>query len=135
MDCETFQDSAPYRSTSRTLLLKILNLVSNFWKNKFYFQHFIHFKRFGGKGGGAPPPPPTPAPSLATVLWIQTLAFTKAKGLRAVQSLISMCARTSSLLRHFNTGTPPVPPTGSQKDLVKGEALRLLRTNSSKKNI
>ena len=37
--------------------------------------------------------------------WIQTLAFTKAKGSRAIQSL--MCARTSNLLKHFNTGTSP----------------------------
>ena len=28
MDCDTFQDSAPYRRTPRTLLLKILSLVS-----------------------------------------------------------------------------------------------------------
>ena len=37
--------------------------------------------------------------------WIQTLAFTKAKGSRAIQSF--MCARTSNLLKHFNAGTSP----------------------------
>ena len=40
-----------------------------------------------------------------TTFWIQTLAFTKAKGSRVILSLI--CARTSNLLKHFNTGTSP----------------------------
>ena len=43
-----------------------------------------------------------------------------------------MCVSTLSLLKHFSTHFNSCRPAGVKKDFVKGEALRLLRTNSSK---
>ena len=58
------------------------------------------------------------------------MAFTKANGSRVIQSL--MCARTSNLLKHFNRRhISSCHPPGVKKGFAKGEALRLLRTNSS----
>ena len=61
--------------------------------------------------------------------WIQTLAFTKAKGSRVIQSLIS--ARTSNLSKHFHhRHFSSCHPQGDKNDFVKGETRRLLGTNS-----
>ena len=44
-----------------------------------------------------------------------------------------MCSLTSNLLKHFKTRTSPLAThQGVQKDFIKGDAHRLLRTNSSK---
>ena len=55
------------------------------------------------------------------------------KDSEAIQFL--MCVRTSNLLKHFNIRTSlHATHQGSKKaSLIKGEALRLLRTNSSRK--
>ena len=59
-----------------------------------------------------------------------TPTSTKAQDSKEKQSLI--CGLILNQLRHFNIHILNPAPQGNKKGFIKGEALRLLRTNSSK---